>query len=182
MMEVLESRIDDYKRTSPKPNDFLLSIVKAMQDACIRLGSLKTTFTEMRFGVTEIQRHYLEVRGLLDYLELYKPRMDGQRPAADTVANCVGIFTNIAHIAQDFHTAGLPVWLLRPKKVWESPLNYNIVEIVAPVNPADVLCVSQHDPPFPPIFRGLATEHGRHSAILGYSRMWLVFKDPFQGE
>ena len=53
MMMNLECRLDDYKKTSQKPNELLLVLVKAMQDTCTHLGSLKTTFSEMRFGVTE---------------------------------------------------------------------------------------------------------------------------------
>jgi len=102
MMKNLEDRIEEYKKTATKPNTFLLLMVKAMQDACVRLGSLKTTFSEMKFGVTEFQRYYLEVYGLLDYLELYVPRMDGQKTAATTVAHCVGAFTSIARTVQDF--------------------------------------------------------------------------------
>jgi hypothetical protein len=178
MATTLEDRVENYKKTS-KPNNLLSSLVKAMQDACLRLGSLKTTYSEMRFGVTEFQRYYLEARGCLDYLELYKPRMDGQRPPADTVSNCVGAFTSTARVVQDFHTAGLPIWFLRPAKVWDSPVECNVLEVVAPLNPTDVLCVSQHDPPFPPIFRGFATDPHKHLAMHSYSRTWLVFKDPF---
>src|SRR6266540_3324168 len=118
---VLENRIEDYRKTAPKPNNLLLSLLKAMQDAYIRLASLKTTFFEMRFGVTEFQRYFLELHGCLDYLELYKPRMDGKKPAAETVANCVGAFTNIARVVQDFHTAGLPVCFLQPTVIWDNP-------------------------------------------------------------
>ena len=50
-----------------------------MQDSFDRLNSLKTTFTELRVGVTEFQRYYLEIYGCLDYIEIYKPRMDGER-------------------------------------------------------------------------------------------------------
>jgi hypothetical protein len=182
MRKNLEDRIEDYNKTAAKPNDYLLQMVKAMHDACVRLGSLKTTFSEMRFGVTEFQRYYLEVCGVLDYLELYKPRMDGQRLAATTVAHCVGAFTNIARTVQDFHSAGLPVWFIRPQKAWDSPISCNILEIVSPLNPASSLCVSEHDPPFPPIFRGFATTPEKHGAIHRYSREWLAFKDPFQGE
>lgn len=182
LMMVLESRIEDYRKTAPKPNNLLLSLLKAMQDAYIHLASLKTTFFEMRFGVTEFQRYYVELRGCLDYLELYKPRMDGQKPAAETVANCVGAFTNIARVVQDFHTAGLPIWFLQPTTIWDSPCECNIVEIVTPLNPSDILCVSQHDPPIPPIFCGYATNPNRHAAIHSYSRTWLVFKDPFGGK
>ena len=184
-MRDLESRIEDYKHTcrdSCPPNAYLLSIVKSMQDAFVRLSSLKTTFTEMRFGLTEFQRYFLEVRGCLDYLLLYKPRMDGQKPAATTVANCIGVFTNIACIVQDFHTAGLPVWFLRPHKSWETPLTCNILEIVPHVSPADILCVSEHDPPFPSIYCGYMTSYQRHASILAYSRTWLVFKNPFKNQ
>ena len=108
----MEGRVEDYHKSAAKPNDLLLLMVKAMQDACVRLGSMKTTFSEMRFSITEFQRYYLEVCGLVDYLELYKPRMDGQRPAATTVAHCVGAFTSIARTVQDFHSASLPVWFI----------------------------------------------------------------------
>jgi hypothetical protein len=183
MMKELESRIEEYKMTSVRPNNLLLSMLKAMQDACTRLGLLKTTFTEMRFGITKFQCYYLEVRGLIDYLELYKPRMDGQKPAAITVTNCIGAFMNIARIVQNFHTAGLPIWFLRPQKVWMTGTAIcNILEVVAPLIPTDILCTAQYDPPFSPIFRGLMISYAKHDAIHGYSQMWLVFKDLFQGE
>ena len=116
MRKNLEDRIEDYKKTTVKPNNFFLLMVKAMQDTCVHLGSLKTTFSELRFGITEYQHYYLEVCSILDYIELYKPRMDGQRPAETTVASCVGAFTNVARTVQDFHTAGLPIWFIQPKK------------------------------------------------------------------
>jgi hypothetical protein len=182
MRKNLEDRVEEYKKTAMKQNNFLLLMVKAMQDACLHLGLLKTTFSEMKFGIIEFQHYYLEVCGLLDYLELHKPHMDGQRPPATTVSHCVGAFTTIAHTVQDFHTAGLPIWFIRPQKYWDTPVSCNILEIVSPLNPASSLCVSEHDPPFSPIFRGFATSYEKHDTIHGYSRQWLVFRDPFQDE
>jgi hypothetical protein len=179
MMSNLETRIEDHKRAFPDPNKLLLLLVRAMQDSFIRLDSLKTTFTEMRIGVTEFQRYYLEIYGCLDYLEIYKPRMDGGRPAAESVLNCMGAITNIPRIVQDFYTAGLPVWFLRPSTAWDSPVKCNILETVTPLDPADVLCLSENYPPFPTIFYGFSTDPKRHSAFYTYSRKWLVFKDPF---
>jgi len=72
-MRHLEDRIEEYKKTTMKPNTLLLLLERVMHDSCVRLGSLKTTFTEMRFGVADFQRNYVEVYALLDYLELYKP-------------------------------------------------------------------------------------------------------------
>ena len=181
MMRSLESRIEDHKEAFPQQNKFLLLLVRAMQGAFTRLDSLKTTFTEMRVGVTEFQRYYLEVLGCLDYLEIYHPRMDGVKPPAESVANCIGAITNIPVIVQEFVTAGLPVWFLRPSTFWDSPARCNILEIATPLNPADVLCLSDHYPPFPVIFYGPSTDSKRHSALYTHSRKWLVFKDPFGG-
>jgi hypothetical protein len=181
MMSSMEDRIEDHKRAFPKTNNLLLLLVRAMQDAFVRLESLKTTFTEMRIGVTEFQRYYLEIRGCLDYLELYKPRMEGARPPAETVANCMGAITNIPRIVQDFFTAGLPIWLLRPSTAWDHPIKCNILETVTPLDPADVLCVSENYPPFPAIFYGSAVDPKRHGACYAHSRKWLIFQDPFEG-
>jgi len=112
LMSKMEGRIEDHKVKFSKPNKLLLLLVRAMQDSLAHLDSLKTTFTEMRIGVTEFQRYYLEIYGCLDYLEIYKPRMDGEKPAAESVMNCIGAITHIPRIVQDFYTAGLPVWFL----------------------------------------------------------------------
>ena len=182
LMKGLEDRVEEYKKGRDLldlPNKFLLSMVKAMQDAYVCIASLKTSFTEMRFGITEFQRYFLEVAGCLDYLVLYKPHMDRIKPSATTVANCVGAVTNLPRVVQDFHNAGIPIWFLRPKKSWASPISCNILKVITPLIPADLVCVSEHDPPFPPIFHGTMTRYERHSAIHRYSRQWLAFKDPF---
>ena len=181
MLSIMESRIEDHGQAFPNPNKLLLLLLRAMEDSFARLDSLKTTFTEMRVGVTEFQRYYLEIYGCLDYLEIYVPRMDGAKPAAESVANCMGAITNIARIVQEFHRAGLPVWFLRPSTFWDSPTRCNILEIVTPLDPADVLCLSDHSPFFPTIFLGSSTDPKKHNAFHTRSRMWLVFKDPFGG-
>ena len=179
MMSEIESRIEDHKQAFPDPNKLLLMLVREKQDSFACLDSLKTTFTEMRVGVTEFQCYYLEIYGCLDYLKIYKPRMDGKRPPAQSVMNCMGAITNIPRIVQDFYTAGIPVWFLQPSTVWDSPVRCNILKTVTPLDPVDVLCVEDHYPPFRTIFYGFSTEPERHSAFYNYSRMWLVFKDPF---
>ena len=54
--------------------------------------------------------------------------------------------------------AGLPVWLLRPSTACDSPTRCNILEIVTPLKPDDVLCVSENYLPFPAIFYGSETD------------------------
>ena len=180
MMSSIEVRIEDHKQAFPDPNKLLLLLVKAMQDSLTRLNSLKTTFAEMRVGITEFQRYYLEIYSCLDYLEIYKPRMDGRRPPAESIVNYIGAITNIPRIVQDFYTASLPVWFLRNSSAWDSPMRCNILEVVTPLDPADVICVSDHCPPFPAIFHGPSTDPERHTTFYDHSRMWLVFQDPFE--
>ena len=182
MMSGIEDRFENYKQTSPNPNKFSLMIMRALQDSFARLDSLKTTFTEMRLGVTKFQQHYLELYGLLDYLKIYKPlkpQMDRARPPAESIMNCMGAFTNIPRVVQDFNTAGLPIWFLRPSSDWDASVRCNILEIVTPLNPANVLCVSEHSPPFATIFHGFSTNPKKHDALNNLSQMWLVFKTHF---
>ena len=169
MMSGMEDRLEDHKCAFPKTNHLILLLARAMQDAFTRLHWLKTPFTEMRVGVTEFQRYYLELHGCLDYLETYRPRMEGIKPPAESVVNCMGAITNIASVVQEFYTAGLPVWFLQPSKVWDSPVRCNVLKTVAPLNPDDVLCVSDHYPPFPRIFYGYATDPKRHLACYSQS-------------
>ena len=182
MKSSVEDRIEDHKQNFPHTtNKHLLMLTRAMQDSFTRLSSLKTTFADMKLGVTEFQRLYLETCGCLDYLEIHKPRMDGHRVPAESVMNCIGAVTHNPSIVQDFFNAGLPVWFLRPLSDWDSPIKCNILEIVTPLDPADVLCVEEHYPTFPAIFFGSPSDPKKHSAILAHSRKRLVFKDPFGG-
>jgi hypothetical protein len=181
MMSSIEGRMEDHKKAFPDPNKHLLMLVRAMQDSFARLDSLKTTFTEMRFSVTEFQRYYLEMYGCLDYLEIYVGRIEGKLPPADSIMNCVGAITNVPRVVQDFYTAGLPVWFLRPSSLWDTPFRCNILETVTPLDPADILCVSDHDPFFRTIFIGSPADAKKHGAFYTSLRKWAVFKDPFGG-
>jgi hypothetical protein len=179
MSKGLKERVEIYKKKSKSTSQLSL-LVRAMDDALTRMGSLKSPFGLMWFKITEFQRIYLEIYALLDYLEIYKPRMDGHQLPATTVANCIGAFTNIPQIAQFFHIAGLPIWFIQPLK--PGPFPYNVLAIVTPLDPADALCISPHEPPFPVIYRGYMNAREKHDAIQSYSRKWLVFKDPFHDE
>ena len=181
MLSCIEARIEDHKAAVPKTNKLLLLLVRAMQDSFAHLNSLKTTFPEMTLAVTEFQRYYLETLGCLDYLKIHKPCMEGTRPPAESVENCIGAFTHNLHTVQQFYNAGLPVRFLRPSSDWDDPIICNILEIVTPLDPTNVLCVMEHFPSFPAIYYGSSADPKKHITFLTHSRMRLVFKDPFGG-
>ena len=176
MSKELKERIEIYKKRSSS-NTQLTLLVLAMDDALIRMGSLKSPFGLMWFKITEFQCLYLEIYAFFDYMEIYKPCMDGHQPPATTVTNCIGAFTNKPEIAQYFYRASLPIWFIRPWKT--GPFLYNVLSVVTP---ADSLCISPHEPPFPVIYRGYMNIREKHDAIQSYSQKWLIFKDPFQDD
>ncbi|KAF9035802.1 hypothetical protein BJ165DRAFT_1533291 [Panaeolus papilionaceus] len=182
MEQQLQTRVVMYCENTDRPPpkhalDLIATIATALSNALIRLSSLKTTFTQMRFTVTEFQRYYLELVGLLDYMEIYQPRMRGWLPAASTVDDRVGIFTLNEAVVQDFYRAGLPVWYLRRWK--GGSFESNVLEIVSPT--LSDARMDDYDPPFPIIYTGLLGGREVVDAIHHFLRNWLSYKDPFEG-
>ena len=108
----LKERVQNYQKSAS--NSLITVLVRAMDNTLIHVGSLKSPFGLMCFKITEFQCLYLEICGLFNCLEIYKPCMDGHQPPATTVTNCIRAFTNVPAIAQFFHRAGLPIWFLQP--------------------------------------------------------------------
>jgi hypothetical protein len=164
-------------------NKYLLSIAQAMRHSCARLVSLPSTFKEFIFGVTEFQRYYLETVAVLDYLQVFKPLMDGLAPAK-TVDNRQGAFVADPRVVQEFFDAGLPVYFVRKasKVAVTKPLP-NVLKLVDPVHPPEAILFDA-EPPFPSIFKGSTMDSGHHkySAIHQYSRTRMVYHDAFGNE
>ena len=181
MRKQMEERIHLYLANHDQHSSFydtLLLLKRDLDNVFSRIGSLHMTFTQMAFQVTEFQRCYLETRGLLDYLEVYKPRMNGGLKAATSVAGCVGAITSSPSVVQGFFAAGLPVWFIRP--LTPGPFPHNVLNVVPIFEPAEFVCVDNAVPPYPAIYNGPLTNVEKHNALHRFSRKWLVFKDPFQ--
>ena len=156
-------------------------LVKMIEHGLVRLGSLWTNFRQMAFGVRDVQRCWLDLMAMLDYMEVYKPRMDSARLAVGSppaeVADTVGVFTNDIRVAQDFFHPGLPFWLIRPA----SDLGQTNILAVAPLAAPRYsgICFESHRFNYPIIYQGPATSSQKHEAILQYARNFLRYPDPF---
>jgi hypothetical protein len=67
-----------------------------------QLQTLPSTFNKMVFAVVSLQRAFLELDGLYNYMTVYKPRIDNYLnapPATTPVAQCVGAFTTVPTVA-----------------------------------------------------------------------------------
>ena len=92
-------RLYEADTPSNKQPPILQPIVKMLEHGLAWLQSIYTNFWQMEFSVWDVQWMWLELTALLDYMQIYKPRMDGYSP---------GVFTHDLRVAQDFFMVGLP--------------------------------------------------------------------------
>jgi len=76
----------------PKKTHFFSHLLASIKRSLVHLKCLPMTRREMRFIFAEMQRCMLEFIGGHDYIYIYKPRMDGEKPPATTVAHTIGAF------------------------------------------------------------------------------------------
>ena len=144
--------------------------------ACLKL--MWMNFSQMSFTVRDVQRCCLEITALLDYMTVFKPRMDStsvHRPPHLAVST-IGVFTFEVRVAQDFFHAGLPCWLIRPASVWS---DINILKVVPPADQENHLHLDPHRIYCPPVYVGPASAPEKYHAILRFARGFLRYPDPF---
>jgi hypothetical protein len=138
-----------------------------------RLEFISTGFFTMCLGVREMQRIYLELTALLNYMEYYRLRST----SLGTIDNIMGAFTHDPLVCDCLYKAGIPVWFIRPY----SALNSIRIRALAPVTkPVGVLPLEPSSRPvYPAIYRGRGDVLEKYIAlgrnILGYLR----YPNPF---
>ncbi|KAF9042390.1 hypothetical protein BJ165DRAFT_1406053 [Panaeolus papilionaceus] len=158
--------------------NFVSTLGQALRYTFSRLQSLAATWHDIRFTLAELQRYYLELVGLLDYMEVYKPRMDGSHPRPPTVASTIGCFTTKPRVVEEFTAAGLPVWYMRPLK---NGFANNVLSIVEPIPYSDKLVTRIHGS-FPVLHE--SNSYISTGDVVGlihqFSRKWISTPNPFQ--
>ncbi|SJL13793.1 uncharacterized protein ARMOST_17241 [Armillaria ostoyae] len=84
-----------------------------------RLHALPTSFSRVCLTFAETQHVVLELRALVEYMTIFKPRMDASgwdAPSFPVDKDLLGAFSNDATIVQRFFKAGIPVWRMVPMK------------------------------------------------------------------
>jgi hypothetical protein len=105
---------EDIKHRKPL-EDLANVLVTLMRSAMQQLESTPHTISEATLYAAVLRRSWLELCGLIDYMTIFKPRMDSlwQEPPVEA-ENRMGAFTNSAHMAGLLFKAGLPVFVCRP--------------------------------------------------------------------
>ncbi|KAJ7017593.1 hypothetical protein C8F04DRAFT_1200294 [Mycena alexandri] len=166
---------DDYLKSSDSPLALVKELAESLRRGLSRLSSIPATFERMVLGVTNVQRTYLELEGLLRYMTVYKPRMEdldyeGGPPDADTV----GAFTADPMVAEKFHRARLPFWFIRPISAFPGVNILRVVQLLDPVGLMELEVVEG----FAPITVGLTLQERIFGLHRGTDTLpW--YKDPF---
>ncbi|KAJ7314896.1 hypothetical protein DFH08DRAFT_972294 [Mycena albidolilacea] len=161
--------------TSAKPSLLIAQLADSLRRGLSRLSSIPATFERMILGVTNVQRVYLELSGLLQYMTVYVPRIEdptfrGGLPDADTM----GAFTSRPTVVENFHRARLPFWFICPLSAFSGE---NILRVVEPISATPWMELEALES-FPPIIVGPTLQERIHGLHRGTDALpW--YKNPF---
>ncbi|PBK61187.1 hypothetical protein ARMSODRAFT_981734 [Armillaria solidipes] len=141
-----------------------------------RLSSVTTDSFNIRVMVATAQRFWLELVGALDYMEIYKPIMDGhaERSLNHRLDRLMGSFTSDISTVQFLIRAGIPVYFVRPLMVFDNQIIERVVELSQPM-----LTITRPDPVYPVVYTGDPTDAKKYRAIHTCLRQFQCYKLPF---
>jgi hypothetical protein len=124
-----------------------------------------------------VQRLWLELYSLMEYVDKYLPSMDGRAPPLEQQANVINCFVCTAYSAEQLFAAGIPYWFVREIRMFDTE---NILSICTVVKPNDFLIVEDHSAYAPRIYQG-DSNNNRYLAICNFLLKYLRYADPFSG-
>ena len=155
-IDSLLDRVKLYQADNPssKQPPILQPLVKMLEHGLVQLKLVYTTFQQMEFSMRDVQCMWLELTTLLDYMQVYKPHMDGYAPSASGVTNTVCVFMHDLRVVQDFVTAGLPCWLIHPASDFTNQIILKIVKLQCAEG---IVSLTRHQFLYPVLFTGSAS-------------------------
>ncbi|PPR06179.1 hypothetical protein CVT24_000721 [Panaeolus cyanescens] len=125
--------------------DSVRSIKTHLDHSLQRLSRLKMTYSQMVLNVVDFQRTFLELEAFLCYMTVVRPRFGGWKNAALVVHESLGTFTKDPQAAQKLFDAGVPLWFIRE---WDGKaIKSNILAVVVPIQPHNLVCIQDTTPP-----------------------------------
>jgi len=152
----------------------LQPFVKLLEYSVACLESVNINFHQMEFSIQDMQHIWLEITILLDYMEIYKPQMDGHAPSTSEVANTIDVLIHDLWVAQDCFTAGLPCWLICPASYFTNQVIHKVVVLE---HAECTLSFSAHTFPYSILFTGLASLLQKYHLIHQYAKIFLHAPD-----
>lgn len=155
----------------------ILRLSVVLNDYLTRLTSLVMTFRHLQRSIVNFQRCFLELRGAMDWVEIYQPMMDGTRRAATTTAKTVGAFVRHLQVAEEFTRAGLPFWLIHE---FGDLVETRVDALVEIRQPEGFICCTDNIPKSRIIFEGRGDDKARYAAMAAHVNSFRRYPDPFE--
>ncbi|KAK0505591.1 hypothetical protein EDD18DRAFT_1344405 [Armillaria luteobubalina] len=150
-----------------------------LHDFLEHLEHLPMSLEKVQLNVQETQRVSLYLQALLDYMLVYKPRINSisDSTAVRTADSGVtGAFTTNMQIAQDFFRAGIPVWIIRTVDQLSTICIDNVEHFRLP---SFFLSLKQHRAKFQPVFKGHGAMAEKYYAFDRFTRSHIRFPNVF---
>jgi hypothetical protein len=156
-----------------KEEILVLQLTNVLRHLLHCLEFISTGFFTMCLGVRKMQRIYLELTGLLNYMEHYHLRST----SLGTINNIIGAFTHDPLVCKCFYKAGIPIWFIRPYSALTSIRIRALAPVTKPVGVSPLEPLSR--PVYPTIYCGQGDVLEKYIAlgrnVLGY----LKYLNPF---
>ncbi|KAJ7252242.1 hypothetical protein C8J57DRAFT_1520081 [Mycena rebaudengoi] len=174
-VNTLIEECDAYNVTVSAPNRLFAILENSLRLGLERLQILPVSYQQMVTDVTSLQRAYLELTGLLEYLSVYQPRMnDPNEHGTRCPDETMGAFVFDPLVAQSFRKANLPYWFVRPIAAFQKTIVQTIRDVVDPRTQLEL-----EPDPAGTLIAGGPTVESRIEAInkLSWATSW--YHDPF---
>lgn len=145
-----------------------------LQHALLGLTLYNTNFEEKRLELAEVQRAWLEVKGMTNYYRWKRERYDqGHAFPSGAPEWCIGCFVDNSNAASMYWAMGVPVWLVRKKlDVYQSGIHIEMPTETTrrPADEENAIELTIQ-PGFPIIFTGSPKFPGHHEQQHLHARM-----------
>ncbi|KAJ7488482.1 hypothetical protein B0H11DRAFT_2230015 [Mycena galericulata] len=179
LSKAVHSILLDYKAyiadtTQNKIPPPLNPLVRSLRAVLERLHAVPSTFEEAYLAVRNMQRTFLEVDAIMEYMRVYKPRIEDPLGVGMRPGRLMGVYTGDLGVAQQMHLAGIPYWLVRRASLFHKE---NIIELVTPRSPSN-LALKAH-PKHTSICRATNSTDAKIDAIHKCSLSVEWYQDPY---
>ncbi|KAG7085793.1 hypothetical protein E1B28_003334 [Marasmius oreades] len=144
----LRTRIEAYRNSTRRDPNFLALLTEFDNNLTVCLTCVSSSPMPLRDicrGVAELQRSWLYLVAVLDYLEIYRSRTLGMHERGNAeVENRIGAFVWNDHDALELWNAGLPIYFVRPYSTFHNQVILTVKPLIMPR-----LCVTAASPPYP---------------------------------
>ncbi|KAJ7433778.1 hypothetical protein B0H11DRAFT_1939210 [Mycena galericulata] len=134
----------DSLRASDKLPPLLPHLMQTAVHAISRLEALPTSYMQLLLTVRAFQRSLLEAIAIMDYKQIYQPRIAGLTGlhALVGVDPRMGAFTTDLRTVEDHRAAGLKVWFIQPSSSFRFQNILEIARLVVPETAIEMTLVN----------------------------------------